>query len=368
MTAPRALATLAAAGLVALALSLGLRGVAGTQAQDPDWGFNQDWVADPTQVSKTGQGPNGIGATTNRLIVRWRDVERDPPRGSVHSYDWSAPRAAYDAMLSAGETPVLTLEAAPDWARAPGWQSCPEYTEGCEYPPAPTHDGDWREFVHQAITQFPQALAIEVWNEPNFNRFWYSAPNTIPDVARYADVLHAARLGASDAGTSVPVITGGLSPGLGSPNKMAQADFLTALYQRGSAADFTGIGEHVYPRGAASQQQWVTAQAATINELRSVRDGYNNQSSQIWVTEVGVSTASNAGSAVSETDQGPTLAALYRNVGSDVKVFLIHQYQDTNSPNANTTDIFGHMGVVHQDLTPKPALGYLGCDLGGRDC
>jgi hypothetical protein len=339
-------------------------------APAPDWGFADDWPNLTSEIPNTGQGsPTSLGATTNRLIVRWRQAEPNAPVGGVHTYDWSSFTPAYNAMLSAGQKPVLTLDAAPPWARVSGFPSC-TYTNGCDYPSAPAHDPDWREFVHQAILRFPQVVAIEVWNEPNFDRFWF--PNA--NAERYAEVLHSARLGASDAGTTRPVITGGLSPGAGSTEKIAQATFLTNVYALGGAADFTGIGEHVYVKGAVDQDDWVRGEGITIDELRTVRDSpaVNDQPSRIWVTEVGVSTSPNTPSvhdanAVVQSDQGPTLAAMYKGVGSDVKVFLIFRYHDTADD--GVSDYFGHMGVVRNTtLAPKPAFADLGCELGGRGC
>jgi hypothetical protein len=337
----------------------------------PAWGFNEQWdtAANRDRIAETGDRPGGMGATTNRLHVNWADVEPNPPLAGIHTYNWGKYDAAYDEMIAAGQRPVLVVQDSPSWAWASGQQTCSP-VRSCQYPPGSGHYTDWRVFVNRAILRFPQVLAIEVWNEPNFDTFWYPNPNA----AAYVQLLRRARLAADDAGTTRPIITGGLSPGT---QAVDQGQFLAgiynaeAIYGGGPSPDFDGIGEHVYVRGAATTQDWIDRQAIMIDELREVRNARGDQSSGMWLTEVGVSTSPNSPGAVDSNAvalgaQGPTLAAMYRNVGNDVRVFLVHRYGDTVDDGVSSW--LGHMGVRRLDRTAKPGFGSLRCELGGRYC
>lgn len=173
-------------------------------------------------IYRTGQhydseqpSANGIGGTSNRLIVSWGQVEPRQPgtwgstcSGDVvgtHCYDWDIFDTAYERMRDAGQTPVLTVMGAPGWARdpnAPDPSTCPYRNDrggpDCVYPPDAAFDDQWKAFVRQAALRFPDILAVEVWNEPNFDHFWYPDP----DPVRYATLLRKACVGVNEAYTT----------------------------------------------------------------------------------------------------------------------------------------------------------------------
>jgi hypothetical protein len=113
-------------------------------------------------------------------------------------------------------------------------------------------------------------------------------------------------------------------------------------------------------------------QRETLNtEIRDPRGDYNDDLARLWVTEVGVSTDPDAApeNRVSLENQGPTLSALYDEVGSDVRSFLIFRYREVvPDPMVRERNRFDHMGVVWPGLSPKPAHRHVGCWLGGRNC
>lgn len=332
------------------------------------------------------------------LIRRVGPTER--LNGGVHTYHWGNAPQAYDAMRAAGQKPVLLVTDAPPWARGTGWDTCPSdiYDKGCAYPPDPSHYDDWQEFVRQAMVKFPQVLAVEIWNEPNLRTFWYDPS---PSALDYDNVLAAgcqgAKQGAVDAGISLPpVISAGLAPGpaLNGPDPPArrqQGTFLGNVYgyeankpacadaATNPSPDFRGIGEHVYPDGGPNQQDWVNGQTDTLTEIRNARSDAQDAPARIWITEVGVTTAPNLPSDQrrTESEQGPTLAAMYEKARDqgDVKSFLIHRYRDTPRRDDQTQDQWlhdkwSHIGLVREDdsFTAKPAFSYLRCALGGRGC
>jgi hypothetical protein len=338
------------------------------KAPNPDWGFTDRWqqASNLAEIPSTGRAtPASLGATTARLNVKWSDVEENAPVNGVHDYTWGSYASAYDAMRAEKQKPIIDLTDAPDWASGQDADACGSFGTDCQHPPNPAHYPGWRAFVAAAVDRFPDALAYEIWNEPNFKKYWFPGA----DADAYADVLHNARLGANDADATHPIVTGGLSPGSDDSTKVAQDDFLRQLYLDGGAPDFDGIGEHVYVNGA-SPSVWAAGQTQLVQELRTVRDNRDSRTPPppFWLTEVGVSTSPGftGGRTVEAADQGPTLKAMYNATDSDVKAFIVFRYHDM--ADQGDMDLFGHMGIVTSNYAHKQAFAFLACELGGRNC
>lgn len=318
------------------------------------WGFNEFWGfsngtwsaerADHEIALANAIMPRALSA--HRLFVQWRRVE-----GTRDQYDWTVTDRAYQAMQGAEpeRKPVMVIHDAPNWARDPA-APCP-VADGCIYPPLPEYDGEWRQFVQDAVTRYPNVRAIEVWNEPNLAKFWGPAP----DPRRYAEVLAAAHDAVAGAGINVPVITGGLAPLNTSTNRISSREFLREIYNQGCGCDFEGIGTHAYPR----TEPLVDDMWREINRLFAVRDNHNDPGTPLWNTEVGVS--SDATEGVGPERQGAELTRLYHSIeGHEIKSFIIYRFHDA----ADDTPYWNHTGVVDQNLAPKPAYCLLGAAIG----
>jgi hypothetical protein len=326
----------------------------GTGGATVPWGFNEDWGwangafagADTANTHMELAGaimPDALSA--NRLHVQWGFVEDTPG-----TYDWTISDAVYAAMQQDTVAPIMLLHRAPEWAREPD-ASCPFGAEEvCAYPPAPEFDDEWQAFVQAAVARYPDVRAIEIWNEPNLGIFWAPAP----EPSRYAAVLDAAHDGVIAAGSSAPVLLGGLFPVATSADNINASEFLNQVYASAGAGAFEGIGSHPYTR----QQPYVVRMWSRIDALREVRDQHGDGATPIWITEMGISTEATAG--VPFDQQGDALVQLYRSIeGHDVRSFTIHRLYDVGS------DYPGQFGVLEQDLTPKPAYGELGAAIGG---
>jgi len=214
------------------------------------------------------------------------------------------------------------------------------------YPPLPKYDKQWKAFVKAAVKRYPNVRAIEIWNEPNLATFWSPAA----DPNRYATVLKAASAGVRAAGSNKPVLTGGLFPATTNGGNVSAKEFLDRVYASAGAGAFEGIGSHPY----AHQASYVERMWTRLDALRAVRDQYGDGATPLWITEAGISTEATSG--VPPDQQGDLLAELYRSIeGHDVRSFVVHRLYDVGS------DYWGQYGVLHQDLTPKPAY----CELGG---
>ncbi len=347
-TAVAVLAVLAPA--VASATHLTATGTGGATAP---WGFNEDWgysggvfsgadTADSHMQLAGAIMPDSLSA--NRFHVQWAFVEEDPG-----TYDWTISDAVYAAMQSRTANPIMLLHRAPEWARDPA-ATCPFGPEEvCAYPPDAAHDDEWKAFVQAAVARYPNVRAIEIWNEPNLGIFWAPAP----DPNRYAAVLGAAHDGVLAAGSGAPVLVGGLFPVATSSANINASEFLDQVYVAAGAGAFEGIGSHPYTR----QAPYVERMWSRLDALRAVRDSHGDGATPLWVTEMGISTE--AADGVPLDQQGDAIVQLYRSIeGHDVRSFVIHRLYDIGS------DYPGQFGVLHEDLTPKPAYGELGAAIG----
>ena len=305
------------------------------------------------------------GATIDRLGVFWGAVEPRPPvrRGGrrVHTYKWGRVTRLYGAMLDAGISPVVLASGTPEWARRPGWRRpgvCgARHGKACSYPPSRRHLNDWRAFIQALMRRLPQMLALEVWNEPNLPRFF--APRPSPPL--YSQLLGAVDRAARISGDPVTVLTGGLTAGASRAHGgIPAARFLTRIYQLADQAWFDGISAHPYPQ----RRPWVGSMTANLDQLRRVRDRFDDRTTPLWITEVGVGGTSARGreGSVSLERQGPILARMYRSTQrGDVGGLLFYALRDSPTEGPK----FEPFGVVRANLRPKPAYCHLASRLGG---
>ncbi len=280
-----------------------------------------------------------------RLFVPWVYVQ--PNRTT---WNWGPFDAAYAQQLAAGLRPLLVAVAAPCWAALNGWCSA-----AGEAPPAPRFDNDWSRYVGLLASRYPQAIGIEIWNEPNLSALF--EPRADP--ARYTTLLHEAYTAIKSVRPTMPVISGGLfnSPGVGNvvsgPVGTGDQTFLSSMYASGAKAYMDGIGAHPYPWTATPT--WDTAAAASsIDRLRAARNAAGDSSKPIWVTEAGESTATDVNGLVGVTpaQQASDVTQLVRYFGAqpDIPVALVDRLVDA-SPSQG---IEAGFGVYTQGLEPKP--------------
>jgi hypothetical protein len=318
------------------------------------WGFNEFWGYSPDGTWSAGLATSQLqlaadimpdSLSANRFFVQWRRVEwtRD-------QYSWTNTQNDYDVMQANGVKPVMVIHDAPNWARDPA-ATCPS-AAGCTYPPLPAYDGEWQQFVRDAVSRFPNVRAIEVWNEPNKAQFWGPAP----DPGRYVELLALAHDAVAAAGSSAPVIIGGLGPVTSTTaTRISSREFLREIYNQGCACDFEGIGTHAYP----GTEPFVDEMWREINRLFAVRDNHNDPGTPLWNTEVGVSSDHTEG--VGPERQGTELIRLYHSIeGHEIKSFIIYRFHDA----ADGTPYWNHTGVVDHNLAPKPAYCELGAAIG----
>lgn len=316
------------------------------------WGFNDDWGVSNGGWSsaQTGQQLQVAGAimpdalSAARFHVQWAWVE-----AQKGTYDWARTDAQYAAMKQYAPRPVMLLFGAPTWARDPA-ASCPS-TDPCAYPPRSKYDQYWKRFVGAAAARYPEVRAIEIWNEPNIGRFWAPKPNP----QRYVSLLKSAHDAAVAAGSAAPILVGGLAPAGNTATTIGAAEFLSQVYSDGCACYFEGIGAHPY----TTQLPLVDSMWKRLDKLRAIRDGRGDSAKPLWITEMGLSSDGTSG--VTADTQGIALVELYRSIeGHDIASFIIHRFHDIGYEGS----YWNQTGVVHEDMSRKPAYCTLGRDIG----
>jgi polysaccharide biosynthesis protein PslG len=299
------------------------------------FGFNDPWMPDnaATTIGFTRQ----LGANSERVQIYWGSVE---PRPGV--YRWTGLDTAYQLMLSNGVRPLLDVVSAPGWAAAPG---CDDIFR-CQQ--VPRHDGAFAAFIRFLVARYPQAVGIEIGNEPNM-RDW----SMHPDPARYAQMLKVGYAAVKEANPNMPVITGGTCcTNAHTGGSIPATEFLNQLYANGIRGHYDYLGFHLYPGGPVSRV--APDLKLEMNRMRGVRDAHGDRS-PFWITETGFPSrgvSAYGGGVFDEQNQAQREAIDYRVVQSIPDVVALYFYRLTDSDGS----VGANMGFYHADLTPKPAV------------
>lgn len=148
--------------------------------------------------------------------------------------------------------------------------------------------------------------AFEIWNEPNNSLFWSPV-----DPVAYVDLL-ARTAFAIRLNSTVPILTGGLSPGGTNSASGSTSDprnpatWLAAVYAAGGRSTFDAVAMHPYDSVSKVANQgpprvtWSSGFRAT-HWLRVVMDAHGDSVKKIWGTESGTpSCTSYSGGKLSE--------------------------------------------------------------------
>jgi polysaccharide biosynthesis protein PslG len=307
-----------------------------------------------------------VGASLQRLFVDWSVVE-----ASQGSWDWSQSDDEYRQIVASGIRPLLVAFAAPCWARPSTDCSNPSFTG----PPDASHDSDWTAYIKELVQRYPQAAGVEVWNEPNLDQLFLPKA----DPVRFTQLLQEAYTTVKSVAPSMPVISGALllSPALGGsgivPGGYGAPQFLTQMYAHGAASDMDALGVHVYPsdyvNGAPAT--WDPAAMTTwMDEIDSVRNQYGHASVPEWITEMGVSTATESGwpAAATPTQQATDLQTMlnFARTRPAVQVAIVHTLEDQSAGYADADNSIAQgWGLFTSAGGQKPAACAVSKVMGG---
>jgi polysaccharide biosynthesis protein PslG len=324
------------------------------------------WESRVTAAAKIGTAAE-TGAQTIRINTSWTEGSwrlRPPPPGERYAYEWGRLDRRYRAAQEAGMRPIIVILDTPLWARRADWRARCLHPGGlaCAHPPRRATLGNFQDWAAALMRRYPDALAIEVWNEPNSGRFW--APRPRPrHYARLLWRVHAARVQTRFSGA---IVLGGLAPALRSgPHRMRDARFLREIYSHARSHWFDGIGHHPYPfRSRRSATTWVERMTSHLDRVLRVRNRHGHHGAGLWLTELGIR-GGGAGfedRTVHPAHQGPILERLYR-AAARYPVNAIAFYTLADLPFEGPR--WNHFGVVDAQLHPKAAFCHLRRHLGG---
>jgi hypothetical protein len=302
----------------------------------PAFGYSEDWLRNPAKLGALASG----GGTVARAGMLWEGVEVSPGY-----FEWRGYDELYQRMLSLGIRPLWVLYAAPCWA-----QSNPQKCEGGKDKVHPSRDnyGALASFGAMVAQRYPQAIAIEVWNEANWKVFWGDEP----DPTAYGEMVKAVAPAIHAANPAMPVITAGLSPHITTKRSViAYRKFLRRAYATGGPQLADAIGAHPYP-SRLHHQDFLGNVRAHLHRYRAVMAANGDAGKPIWVTEVGITTAGTK--AYSPDQQADALSKIYtllRRI-ENVPVVIFHRFLDDG--NSGAPNEHGY-GVLDANGDPKPA-------------
>ncbi len=255
---------------------------------DAGFGFGIEVFPDAQSIASLNAQVQQLGMEWVKLDVRWKDIE--PVQGQP---DFSALDTAVNTLDAAGINILLTVSAAPDWARGDN-----PVEDG-----PPSDFGTFSNFMTALASRYAGRVdAYEIWSEQNLRREWNSSTYPI-SAEHYVDLLSVAYQTIKALDPNALVITGGLAPtGFNDGvNAINDRVYLQDMYSNGVEAVSDAIGAH--PNGWANPPAARCCEAAegvlthyedktfyfleTLEDYRAimVRNGDNN--TPIWVTRFG---------------------------------------------------------------------------------
>lgn len=308
-----------------------------------DFGYFEDFTSIGGLVDDASAA--ATGSNTIREGITWTTLQPDPAEPPA-SWRWGAFDAFYAEALAAGLRPVFTFRNAPCWAAA---QPC---GGGKPNPPAPDFYDEYAFAAAEIAKRYPQALAIEIWFEPNSLNFWGQPADPAAFsalVGQAADAIHAV------PGNAVRVYSGGLAPGAKESTKIEYGKFLDAALdaggiQRADAVAFHAVTEVPFKPGMNPTNSYLGRLRIQTQTLRAELADHGAPR-PIAFTQLSYSTGA-ATYPYTEAQQAEALTASYE---------LIRRIPDTESvivarllDNGDGSKVQG-FGVIRSDGSRKAA-------------
>jgi hypothetical protein len=223
-------------------------------AQDPSFGYGIQ-VQAHMDTNRTLDMVNQLGLGWIKQQIRWADLE--PAQGAAN---WDALDGIFQAASDHHLRVLISIVDAPDWARS-------TTAEGRAGPPDDFQN--YVNYVTQMVSRYPgQIHAIEVWNEQNLDREWYTAGGLSPE--RYVEMLSMTRDAVRAIDPGVIVISGALAP-TGVNDATARDDFIymQQMIDAGLLDNTDCVGAHAnginLPPGISAEEAYAQgAPAGTI--------------------------------------------------------------------------------------------------------
>jgi hypothetical protein len=256
----------------------------------------------------------GIGWV--RTDFDWSGVERRPGQWTFDHLDETVAWAEQEKIRI---LPILDYDV--PWAR-----------------PAYQHLDQWLEYVRRVVTRYKDRLRHwEVWNEPNLEGFWRDKPS--PE--NYVKLLEATYREIKRIDPELVVLLGGTA---GIP-----WSYLKGVYQAGGREFFDVMNVHPYRYPAAPEERSLSDDLARLRKLMAA---HGDADKPIWITEIGWPTHEGPRGVTPAVQAEMLTRTFLLALQSGVDVVFWYEFQaPERKPDYNED----HFGIVHRDLSPKPA-------------
>jgi hypothetical protein len=339
-------------------------------AADQLFGFSDGSPVFPYEGSATPEQLAGLeagaGSEVGRFTIRWEDVQATPPPPvGPPLYDFSRVDPLVEALAAEDIAPLPMVLGAPAWARE----------EGCSgvCPPPAERAADWGTFLRAVVARYPDAAALEIWNEPNLDAYWARPGGPEPDPAGYAGLYGEALAATADLAPDTPILVGGLAyaAATGVGTGLPVADWLRGFYAAAprAGADLrdprVAIAVHVYP--GVDEVDRLMPSGRFQQTLAAARGAIaagdpDAQRRQIWITEFGASSTAplppNLQVDALQRQASAIVAGLDAFAASeDIAAALVYTVVDrppATEPGRASEEGFG-LVTRAPDLAPKPA-------------
>src|SRR3954447_6148533 len=259
----------------------------------PDlWSLSLQGKDQASQRDSQLAGMRAAGFDWVRTELGWRDIEPNAPVQGAHTYDWSVGDEHVAALAAHGLSLRPMLMATPTWAAADPAASA----NGCQRGSAvdPSHARDFAAYAGAVVRRYGPGGSfwqsrpdlpyepmqdVEIWNEPNFHRFWCPAP----DPETFSSMMLQATDAIHGVDPSIDVTLGGLAALQQTQSTGIAADeFLRRMLASSPtlASGIDAVGFHPYAPGP-------TADLWLIGWFRQSMNAVGLGQAQIALTEFG---------------------------------------------------------------------------------
>lgn len=266
-----------------------------------------------------------------RLDIGWQNIQPDGP----DSYDPAGVRKV-DASISEARSRGLKVLLLFYWA--PEWASGTTKKNG-----RPRDPSQYASAAAWVADRYDGGLGsdltvdgIELWNEPDLDRFWTAEP-AATRVSDFATLVRVAGAAVKQANPRMTVVTGGLS--------LLDVNWLDAFYRAdpGLGTSYDALGLHAYPSPSDSPPEHFDVNQPqysmlTLGAMAQVMDTWRDPA-PIWVTEFGWATHANIPlvtkpweRGVTEQQQADYLLASMQVLGAQPRVAAAFWYDAWSPP------------------------------------
>jgi polysaccharide biosynthesis protein PslG len=200
--------------------------------------------------------------------------------------------------------------------------------------------------------------AVQIWNEPNLNSWWWRRPNP----REYVTLLKTAAQAIRSRDRSMRVITGGIPE---SRFGMRRRPYLHGMYRAGAKRWFDGLGMHAYATTISNFE-------LGMRQTRSVMRAHGDGRTLMWVTEIGWATAGPPGFFVTTPEgqaerlEGAYGHALGRRRRHRIATLTWFTLKDRPLGNGERDWWAPHTGLLDVRGNPKPAWAAYARVAGGQ--